>query len=355
MSDLTPSFITLNTGLDLQSPKIAAAPGTALDMLNYEQVDFQGQKRIDGYARYDGSRGSYIDDFLRVNEPGMGEVGSILHSEDGNPFAVVLNSFEEYTDLAIINETKIKELTYSYSWGRDAAQSPEDHYNLVLQYNTILRERTTELPGPVAGLHWFRDRLYAIASVPAVEATGVYPNEQWEGYDVLKVDGEKVYLGTSDIVGTESSDIASFFVSRNEAQALNELGDSVDFGWRFAHQGWLVPFENGVSLYGSLAALNQNRQDVGVQGPSSIQGDSGRPLLLIQNIPTTNTPAQVQGWKTSTFPNVYNLDSGALRDDDGTYIYADMHVKWSEDSNEVVALTDNLVQYTASNTVVVEV
>ena len=50
MSNLTPSSITLDKGLDLQSPKVVAPPGSILDMLNYEQVDFIGQKRIDGYT-----------------------------------------------------------------------------------------------------------------------------------------------------------------------------------------------------------------------------------------------------------------------------------------------------------------
>ena len=54
----------LDKGLNLQTAKILAPEGSVLDSLNYEQVDFQGQKRIDGYARYDGSALPALDDFI---------------------------------------------------------------------------------------------------------------------------------------------------------------------------------------------------------------------------------------------------------------------------------------------------
>ena len=40
MSDLVPSVLPLDKGLDLQTAKIIAPPGSVLDSLNYEQVDF---------------------------------------------------------------------------------------------------------------------------------------------------------------------------------------------------------------------------------------------------------------------------------------------------------------------------
>lgn len=66
MSELIPNVLALNKGLDLQSPKLVAPPGSVLDSLNYEQVDFQGQKRIDGYTRYDGSPLSAATQILMV-------------------------------------------------------------------------------------------------------------------------------------------------------------------------------------------------------------------------------------------------------------------------------------------------
>jgi len=66
MSELVPNVLALNKGLDLQSPKLVAPPGSVLDSLNYEQVDFQGQKRVDGYTRYDGSPLSAVNDIRLV-------------------------------------------------------------------------------------------------------------------------------------------------------------------------------------------------------------------------------------------------------------------------------------------------
>lgn len=175
MSRLAPGLIELNKGLDLNTAKIAAPEGTLLDSLNYEQVDFQGQKRIDGYARYDGSKGSYIDDFLRI-EGSSGTPGDIVHlsssgelGAEGKLFGIVVGSSDGSMDVAVIDETLIPKLSAAHAWGTKAAGlSPDEHYELILLYNQVLRERTTELPGPVAGLHWFRDRLYAVADVLAI-------------------------------------------------------------------------------------------------------------------------------------------------------------------------------------------
>lgn len=55
MTNLIPSVIPLVTGLDLQSPKVVAKPGTMLSCKNYELVDQMGYKRIDGYVPYGGN------------------------------------------------------------------------------------------------------------------------------------------------------------------------------------------------------------------------------------------------------------------------------------------------------------
>lgn len=184
MSRLAPGLIELNKGLDLNTAKIAAPEGTLLDSLNYEQVDFQGQKRIDGYVRYDGSKGSYIDDFLRI-EGVTGTPGDIVHlsssgelGAEGKLFGIVVGSSDGSIDVAVIDETLIPKLSAAHTWGTKAAGlTPDEHYELILLYNQVLRERTTSLPGPVAGLHWFRDRLYAVADVLAVIVEETEPEE----------------------------------------------------------------------------------------------------------------------------------------------------------------------------------
>lgn len=160
MSRLHPSLLLLDKGLDLQSAKLLAPEGTSFDMLNYEQVDFQGQKRIDGYARYDGSPLSALDDFY-VSDDGDITVGEYtpydLAFYKGKPFGiqVAANRF------AVIDHSNLP----PGEWGQDVVYDPDVHYEDLLAYNQYLRERVEELPGKVIGLHWFKDRLYSVAGL----------------------------------------------------------------------------------------------------------------------------------------------------------------------------------------------
>lgn len=366
MSRLAPGLIELNKGLDLSTAKIAAPEGTLLESLNYEQVDFMGQKRIDGYVRYDGSLGSYQDVFYHLEladstYDGPGEV--VLRGDE--IVGVLTSADESAVVLAIINQNYIPKVGDVLSIGTvDAVaeikeiEEPAEQYETILQNNQTLRNRTTELPGPVAGLHWFNDRLYAVASVSKVEAgSGYYPNDDYQGHKVLAVDGDYVYIGALG-AGDAVSDIASLYQSRSEQQAKDELGDASLYGWDFIHQGWEVPFEEGISLYGSLVALNQNRKGIGVQGPTSIVGNNGKPLVLTQKVNITNLPIQVNGWKTSDSRTTYNLDVNALTDVDNWTIYADAFFSWDGESGTVSATgihSGELVEYIPNNTVEVEV
>lgn len=388
MSELLPSIVVLDKGLDLQVPKLSAAPGTVLDSLNYEQVDFQGQKRIDGYVRYDGNLGSYADTFYRI---GFGDVptavvGDIV-TNDELPVGIVVGIEAPYVYLAIIDETSIPEvgdLLYSVDSGinvgtvtsvdegRDIGLTEEQYYQSLLAYNTVLRDRVESLPGPVAGLHWFRDRLYAVASVTAVilggDAPTIYPNDtltitggtalvlkvivdQDEIRRIVFLDtldrtlwsavGQPVFVNAVEVGTTdglfEPSTLASFFESRTETQALEEDGNVDDLGWIFNHLGWLVPFEEGISLFGSLPSLNQNLQGLGVQGPTSITGTDGSPLALYQKVSITNRRAQVNGWKGSDSPTNYQLNPDNVAGDDSLYTYADAFITWTTSSSTVSA------------------
>lgn len=370
MSDLTPAFIVLDQGLNLQVPKIAAPPGTVLDSLNYEHVDFQGQKRIDGYVRYDGSLGSYQDELYQLDLGGEAprEVGQAVLN-DGALVGVLVAYDSGIATIAILNHNLIPEegqelnigLVYSVQELKDI-RTPELQYQNVLEANAALRERTTELPGPVAGLHWFEDRLYAVASVLKVDVgTSVvyHPNDVYDGLTILKVDGPYIYLGGMSTSGSVvGSDVASFFQSRSEQQAQDELGDPASYGWDFVHLGWEVPFENMTNLYGSLPSLNQNIQGIGVQGPTSILGNNGRPLVITQKVEITNQPLQVNGWKTSTSRTTYNLDVNALAELDNWSIYADSFFSWDGETGVVTARGidgTNLVEYSPTASVEVQV
>ena len=117
-------------------------------------------------------------------------------------------------------------------------------------------------------------------------------------------------------------------------------------------------FRNGVSLFGDLAALNQNRQGVGVQGPTSTAGSSGRPLVLLQAPTISNLPTQVNGWKSSDDPTSYALNPATVSEVDTDYTYADAYITWDGETGAVSAPGSDmigLIEYSATASVVVEV
>jgi hypothetical protein len=420
MSELLPSLVSLDKGLNLQTAKVVAEPGSVLDGLNYEQVDFQGQKRIDGFARYDGRLLSALNEYYKITltSPFGGSVGDLFGStsavddSDSGVCGVVVGVDSNVIYVAVINENAIPQpadLLYYLvdgavtgsnavtvvATGTASAASVDEHYTNLLDFSAVLREPVEELPGPVAGLHWFRDRLYAVAGVTAVSLTGttpiIYPNDvltldgtDYNVLDAYVLDNTRLVfldaLNSADwqvegtaitrdgvSVGTVANgfedlttDIASFFESRTEVQVLEEDGPAgpYDFGWRFKHLGWAVPFEDGTSLFGSLPALNQNIEGVGIEGPTSTTGEAGRPLILKQNVSIADYQTQVNGWKSSNTPTTYDLDPDNLADVDSLYIYADAFLSWDGTTGAIDApgiTSPTLTQYSAVATVEVEV
>lgn len=391
MSRLQPSLMVLDKGLNLQAPKILAPEGSVLDSLNYEQVDFQGQKRIDGYARYDGSVLSAFDDFVVIEDSSTWELGTdgrnlAYNVETGNLFGMWLATIPVGDAFVMLDETSIPE---GWEWGKNILKDVTEHYELLLSFQGQVRAMVESLPGAIIGLHWFRDRLYAVADLRVLQLgdaeADVKPNDLLIAGEVtvigsvldsVKISGNLYVLvdvmtsldyitinrngNTYTVTENYAGVAATFWEARTEQQVLDEDGPSgpYDFGWKFNHLGWSVPFREGNSLYGSLTSLNQNRQGVGVQGPTSIAGDSGKPLVLTQKVNISNLPAQVNGWKTSTSPNVYSLEADALDDVDSVTIYADAYFSWDGTTGVVSApgiTGEGMIEYPATNTVVVDV
>lgn len=180
MSNLVPGLISLENGLNLQTAKIAAPPGSSLDMLNYEQIDFMGQKRIDGYVRYDGNMEPVLDEYLvlTLTENMPGNPGDLLYVGD-KFWGRLLNTDGEVIHVAVYNHKLSPSEgdnvvwdggdyeVVSVAYGKDTGITAEQHYQNLLTYMDVLRAEIGELP-PVAGLHWHEDRLYAVADVLAV-------------------------------------------------------------------------------------------------------------------------------------------------------------------------------------------
>lgn len=321
MSRLTPGLLALDKGLNLQAPKIMAPAGSVNDSLNYEQVDFQGQKRIDGFARYDGGTLAAQDDFLLVDSPTVGDNYNVFNGS--RPYGIELGVTDEGASIiAVYDETAMPE---SGQWARNVIADPQEHQTFVVRWNNYIRNNVQSLPDVILGLHWFRDKLYAVAGIES-------------SYDPHTARGLPAVAGS----------MSTIWESWSERQTLDD-GSTGWKGWEFKHLGWAVPFEEGNSPYGKLVSLNQNRQGVGIEGPTSIAGENGRPRVLTQKVDITNLPAQVAGWKTSTSPTVYNLEDEAVNESgDDYYIYADAYFYWEEEENVVSApgiTMQGLVEY----------
>lgn len=378
MSELVPSVVPLDHGLDLKSPKLTAPRGSLLDVLNYEQAEVNGQSRVLGYTRYDGSAIPALDEYTVLEVSSDAEVapGDLL-TIGGNVSAVALASGEGKVYITPLNHNNLPRIgedlsvfgggSFSVSAMYDGREeegiTPETHYENLLSFTNVLRSRVESLPGPVAGLHWFNDRLYSVASVTAVSVDAsatIYPNDELEAFgetvkvldvidgtlylsstrsDVWSQEGEPILRDGVEVATTagpapEGHEMASFFDSRTEQQVLQEdQGGPYDFGWRFRDLGWKVLFENGISLYGSLPALNANRESSPITGPTNIDGGNGRPLSVYQNVPISGLPRQVNGWKDSSTPSSYNIDASALANTDEHYIYADAYFSWHTDGS----------------------
>lgn len=332
MSELIPNILALDKGLDLQSPKLTAPPGSVLDSLNYEQVDFQGQKRIDGYARYDGSPLSVVQDVYLMETvhtvSGLYELPVCMNGD--TPFGVVAGSHYsapvEYARVVVFNHNA---LPPDGVWASSIAwPSPDEFYDMLLDVNAELRAVVKPAVGPISGLHWFSDRLYAVMDI----STFTPPDPR------------------IDMINR-----ASLFESKSIMQALEEGGA---VGWNFVHQGWTLRFKDMNVPSGLLVAKNQNRGNIGAQGPTPTGGSAGSAKVVTQKMNISNLPRQVNGWKTSTSPSVYNLEAGALANGGGAYIYADAFFSWDGDTGTIsaVGITDGeLIEYSPTNTVEVVV
>jgi hypothetical protein len=207
LSRLTPSLLALDKGLDLQTAKIIAPEGSAFDTINYEQVDFQGQKRIDGYTRYDGSALSAVDEYRVMVVDSINGIatdrdllfyegkllGVIGQQENTTLRYVVIDHNIEVMPDTVVQIVGYSSSGQSSSWttnvisdmsGQEESLDTVSHYEHLLTLMSSLRSKVEELPGPIAGLHWFKDRLYAVASLQTFTIEDVILQE--DGYPILQ-------------------------------------------------------------------------------------------------------------------------------------------------------------------------
>jgi hypothetical protein len=189
-------MIVLDGGLDLQKAKLAVEKGYLIDGLNYEVIDRQGYKRIDGFDRFDGRSvpGSTTVTTGRLTGRSTGLVfpspmlaagQAIRITSNPLPFGVV-NSFtyevneglgaidwdityavvpDSYTVTSshvvlIIGDTLGTGIDVSAVFSSSTSPATLETANALA---AVVRSNIQDLRNRPIGLHLFRDKLYAIA------------------------------------------------------------------------------------------------------------------------------------------------------------------------------------------------
>src|SRR5690606_7034689 len=157
-------------------------------------------------------------------------------------------------------------------------------------YMTFLRNRTQDLPDTVVGLHWFEDRLYAVAG---------------EG------DEAQLYYSVDEFTSQE---------------------EGISRGWHALDPGLFVEFEKGYSPSDSLTTYSRayaTQEADPRPSPTPTTGNSGAALNARQGVSIPgDISQQARGWKPNTAPTTYDISASDVRDNDSSYVYADATYQW---------------------------
>lgn len=351
--EYTRDILSLNGGLDLLSPKINAAKGSLLSCLNREIVDRIGYKTIDGFEPYNGRSNVFNDDYYYVDSTAFTPPLAATFSEgmalavEGKEkvFGVVVEletiagsptTYRIY--FALVNQDAAPRfgdvvvpfgLTSTFSVSSSGIQScaetlGESAEETVVRFNgysSTLRNFAETYPGnagtevPPHGLHWFRDRLYAVANdgwfyFDSGGTTELLVNQfigttndrsrvisvqlqsgTWAGGDakgIIQIDSEvplawtnntnlNTYTAlsagsviTNNILTTAASTDfdpvpnplhASLWESLSLQQAFDDDGDINSWGWRRIDHGWSTTFDEGFSDTGGFTTASRGSEN----------------------------------------------------------------------------------------------
>lgn len=243
------ALIPIRGGLDIVTDKLSADPGTAKFCMNYEVGTVRGIRRIDGFSRWDGRYNFGSTDAVIV-----GDLGYTNGSATGwtvNTATVVYyygpNGEELEVDgyIIAVTDTLVSPGVYSHGVTVRLTEAPSSFstetniYSIsggpivdplyfsatVVAYGsasyTYYASLVTKLPSAtttrIPGLHFFRDKLYAVVDLVAIEVTRVGTAlTMLEGASLSKTSG-----GAS--IGT----IAYIYPSTTTGRDIVELFDFV--------------------------------------------------------------------------------------------------------------------------------
>ncbi len=369
MDNYTVDPIILDGGLDFVNAKAMVKPGTLVDCLNYEVVDRAGYQRIEGVEKFDGT--TALQDAINIGAIEDETVYTTFMSSVGSTWDVVpgdilVNSLSPTVPRVVVVEVELTATppgSYSYSivyWPISGNQLVfEQSYHPIGEAGEVaecidasvssvidlplavintnlstLRDDITYLPEQIVGLHWFRDREYAVAedvilyfnsggTTPIVlfdyikgqgaGATGRVVNVvllagTWAGGDAegfLQIEDYNTGVWTfPDVIDRVESDFvtvltanaathdeassladpaaavaypknATLWQARSEAQATAE---SADAGWSRIDLGVIIEFEDGDIVDGAFPHIDRRTQAPNVEygtDSTSVTGTNG--------------------------------------------------------------------------------
>lgn len=400
MTDLNEvDMVPLNAGLDLRSNRLLGQPGSLSDCLNREIVDSIGLKRIDGFEPYDGKCSPALKDFFYIQNTSYGvnlsadfpDNALLAVSGDTQPFGKVVDTTSadgvyrilyarinrdlepaSGENVVVLGEANNFVATGGVFAGSTLADAPTTVASMN-SYSAVLRSDIGALPETPIGLHWFRDRLYAVATDRALHFTSggtVEPQVNYfirgatsgtiakilyisditgswglgtaaglmqyqlvsgtgfTGTEVLEYSNDVAFGSTlsSNVANYASSgsidtEYSSLWQSRNERQAIEESATS---GWSWIEHGWEFGYESGSSDIGRFTKIEKSSDNnftfdsgdeysepVSIYNGSNVVGASLSPGTY----PIVTTEARVDqggsGWKTNASSTAW-ADSAAL-------------------------------------------
>lgn len=417
-----PEIIELGGGLDYTRPKLKVEPGSLLDVLNFEVIDRGGYARIAGCEPYDGTTAMEATTYYRVADANFPyvdiatdyPVGMLLYAgASDTPFGITVASApasgyvfdngllgaDPTLDFIVLDPTvqltagtlikndsgggvfevwaygvsdmstgRIDALAASWTAGSDA----KDFIDTFNAAKTTARNEISALPNRPIGLHWFRDRLYAVANDVTIYfdsgSTEILPNMfvgsgtatgrvlyvsttggswglgtargymqidnfgtigAWTNNSVINTftDGTFGVVLTADVAtvaqvadvtGVAEPLYAGLFVSRSEAQAAAEDEES---GWSWIDSGWAVGYDAGYAESGYLTKIEKGTTPNYTPGTGAVGPTTAN--ILMQAVTVEDDIAQVQGWKSTAAETVYATDATAVSADDNVYLYGD--------------------------------
>lgn len=181
----------LKGGLDLSTNKVAVDPGTLQDCLNYEVADVDGYSRISGFERFDGQfrmadmrylrlRGALTSGTFKPGDQVM--VGAspayVTAGNTGDTWALyaIMHSRESWPLSLPAVVTNLARPGAAQATACDLLPGAVGKQSVVNVARKALVDAARPLVGlvpgnpstPVAGVFWFKDRLYAIRDYPLI-------------------------------------------------------------------------------------------------------------------------------------------------------------------------------------------